>query len=419
MTDFQLRTYQEEAVRLAFPHDGFALLMEQRTGKTYVSLELSRRWSCDDILIVCPKKGIPVWKDAIKLMGLDLAKYTIVNFERFMFRSDEYVYPRDLTIIDESHRIKERGSKQTKACWKVGRISRKRLILTGTPQGQGMEDYYAQLRFIRPDLFPTWGSFCERYLVVEQVTLPGREDPFPKITGYRNQEQFKKLLASISFRVLREEVAMVKTLIRRKIYKIPPSPEFLSTYEQMRDRLYLELQGSLATAPLAITQALKLHQLCGGFIKDDDRVVHQVNQDKLNFLWNLIDTELSKSSMVIVANYIAEIEAISKGLTERGISHTMIRGKHQYDPRDRSQVTILNPSAGESINLAHHNEMIIFSMNHSFLKWKQFLDRIVLVDTPEVKYYYLLMQGMADEIVYSSVINKRKLSDSIMEIFRK
>lgn len=419
MSQFELRPYQEEAVQSALHHEGYGLLMEQRTGKTYVSLELSRRWGCTDVLIICPKKGIPVWTEAIKLMGLNPAYYTIINFERFMLNPGDYLYSRDLTIVDESHRIKERSSKVTQACWRLGRISRKRLILTGTPQGQGMEDYYAQLRFIRPDLFPNWKAFSGRYLIIKQVRIPGREeDPFPKITGYKNQEEFKQILKSLSYRVLRDEVSTVKTLVRRKIYKIQPSPEFLVDYEQMRDRLYLELQDALATAAMPMTQMMKLHQLCGGFIKDDTRVTHATSQDKLSFLWNLVDTELKGKTYAIVANFKAEMDAISVGLTERGISHVQIRGKHQYDPDDRSQVTILNPSAGESINLAHHNEMVIFSMNYSFLKWKQFLDRIVVVDTTEVRYHYLLMKGTADEVIYTAVINKRRLSDSVMEIFK-
>ena len=91
----------------------------------------------------------------------------------------------------------------------------------------------------------------------------------------------------------------------------------------------------------------------------------------------------------------------------------------QYDPDDRSQITILNPSAGEAINLAHHSVMVIYSMNYSYLKWTQFKDRIVVVDTPEVHYHYLMMKSMMDEVVYSAVIEKKKLSDSIMSIYKR
>lgn len=123
--------------------------------------------------------------------------------------------------------------------------------------------------------------------------------------------------------------------------------------------------------------------------------------------------------MVIVAQYKAEMDAIAQGLSERGITYVQVRGKHQYDPKNRSQVTILHPSSGEAINLAHHNHMVVYSMGYSFLKWTQFKDRIVLVDTPVVVYHYLLMKNSMDEIIYDAVIEKKKASEAILSIYKQ
>jgi SNF2 family DNA or RNA helicase len=413
-----LRDYQELAVQSALPHDGYGLFMQPRTGKTITALELSKRWVCKDNLIICPKKAIPVWAQEIERMELNAEHFEIFSFESFRIKHMSLIRDRDLVIIDESHRIKERGSQQTKACWKVGRRAKRRLILTGTPQGNGCEDYYSQLRFIRPDLFPTWGRFSDRYLIMGERFINGREDPFPTIEGYQNQGEFKQILKNISYRVTRDEVAKVKTIIRTKKYYITPGEAFQRPYIELEKDLMTEIQGNLITAPMALTKALKLHQVCGGFIKDDDKVTHAVHTDKLDFLWGLLDGELKGQSVCVVANYKAEMDAIAEGLKSRGITYVQIRGRHQYDPKDRSQVTLLNPSAGEAINLAHHDHMVIYSMNYSYLKWEQFKDRIVLVDTPVAKYYYLLMKGTMDEVVYSAVIEKKKLSDSIMSIYK-
>lgn len=416
---FQLRDYQVEAFNAAKTHDGFGLFMQQRTGKTVTSLCLAREWNCTDNIVVCPKKAIPVWKQEITLVGLNPEHFEIYSFESFRIKHRTILLRKfDLAIIDESHRIKERGSQQTKACWKLGLRSKRRLILSGSPQGNGMEDYYSQLRFIRPDLFPTWGRFSDRYLIMGERFINGREDPFPTIEGYQNQDEFKQILKGISFRVTRDEVAKVKTIVRTKKFYITPGGAFQRPYTELEKELMTEIQGNLITAPMALTKALKLHQVCGGFIKDDDKVTHAVHTDKLDFLWGLLDGELKGESVCVVANYKAEMDAIADGLKSRGITYVQVRGKHQYDPKDRSQVTLLNPSAGEAINLAHHDHMIIYSMNYSYLKWEQFKDRIVLVDTPMVKYYYLLMKGTMDEVVYSAVIEKKKLSDSIMSVYK-
>lgn len=416
------RPYQQAAIDAAITHDGFGLFMEQRTGKTLTGLWLGQLWDCHVNLIICPKKAVPVWKDEILKAGSDPQDFTILSFESYRIRHSQYLRQKwDLVIVDESHRIKERGSQQTKAVWKLSKLARKRLILSGSPQGNGMEDYYSQLRFIRPDLFPTWKAFSERYLIIEERWRPGQEDPFPSIVGYKNQEEFKGILASISFRVTREEVATVRTQVRSRKVLIAPSEAFWGPYRELDLKLMTDIQDNLITAPMVLVKAAKLHQLCGGFIKTEEGETLQVHSEKLQALWELMDGELKDKSVVVVANYKSEMDAISLGLKEREISHVQIRGgkAHQYNPQDRSQVTILNPSAGEAINLAHHNHMVVFSMNYSFLKWAQFKDRIVVVNTPEVKYYYLLMRGTMDEIVYGAVLEKKKLTEAILSIYRQ
>lgn len=417
---FQLRPYQQQAVDqiISEGHQGYALFFQQRTGKTVTALTLAKEWNCTDNIIICPKKAIPIWRQEIALVGLDQEYFEIYSFESFRIKQREIIRRVDLTIIDESHRIKERGSQQTKACWKLGKLSQYRLILSGSPQGNCMSDYYAQLRFIRPDLFPTWGRFSERYLIMGERFINGREDPFPTIEGYQNQEEFKRILKSISYRVTREEVATVKTLIRSRKYPVIPGEAFSLAYAELETALMTEIQGNLVTAPMILTKALKLHQLCGGYLKDDEGTTHHVHSDKLDFLWSLLDGELKGQSVCVVANYKAEMDAIALGLSERGIQYVQIRGKHQYDPKDRSQITLLNPSAGEAINLAHHQHMVIFSMNYSYLKWEQFKDRIVLVDTPVAKYYYLLVKGSMDEVVYDAVVEKKKLSEAVLSIYK-
>ena len=413
------REYQRLAIEAALPHDGFGLFMEQRTGKTMTALWLAEKWDCRQNLVICPKKALPVWKQEIALMGLDVNQFEIVSFETFRIHRLKFQQSWDLVIVDESHRIKDRKSQQTKAVWSLSRRAKKRLILSGSPQGNGMEDYYAQLKFIRPDLFPTWESFEKQYLIIQDRWIAGREDPFPEIVGYKNQEYFKELLASISFRVTREEVSKVKTRVRNRKYSIPWSSESRSLYDILDTKLYFEVQEGLVSAAHVLTKGLKLHQICGGFVKDDEKQLQVVGQDKLTKLWELIDGPLQGCSIAIVAQYKAEMDAIAQGLSVRGVTFAQVRGKHQYDPKDRSQVTILHPSSGEAIQLAHHNHMIIYSMGHSYLKWAQFKDRIVLVDTPQVIYHYLLMQESMDEVIYQAVIEKKKASEAILSIYKQ
>ena len=114
-TSVKLRPYQEMAVQAALPHDGFALFMEARTGKTITTLWLSSLWNCQQNLVICPKKALPVWRQEIELVGLDVNQFEIVSFETFRIHRLKFQQSWDLVIVDESHRIKDRKSQQTKA----------------------------------------------------------------------------------------------------------------------------------------------------------------------------------------------------------------------------------------------------------------------------------------------------------------
>lgn len=417
----QPRDYQQATLDrvLLEKHDGFGLFYEQRTGKTPLSLFLSRDWDCHHNLVVCPKKAIPVWENKISEMGLNPQEWTIITYSRARIDRVSLSKVRwDLVIADESHYIKERSSSQTKALWSIGRRAKKRLALSGSPQGDGLEDYYGQLRFIRPDLFPTWKDFSERFLIIKNLPIPGRSDTetFPKIVGYRNEDKFKEILASISDRVERSQVSTVKILIRTRIHLIPWTKESRDHYDRLDRDLYTTIQGRMASTPIVLTKASKLHQLCGGFLKDDLGEVHRVGGEKLNYLARLLKD--NKESVVIVCQYKKEMDTVALLLESLGASYVQIRGRHQYDPNDRSQYTILNCASGEAIELSHSTRMIVYSMNYSFLKWAQFKDRIVLVDTPEVRYDYLIMEDSMDQIVYDAVVKKKKLAEAVTTIYK-
>lgn len=413
------REYQQNTLDrvLGEGHSGFGLFYEQRVGKTPTALFLSKEWGCHKNLVICPKKAIPVWHRKIGEFGFDSVEWTVITFARARISKEDFKRSWDLVIVDESHYIKERDSSQTQAIWSIGRKAKRRLVLSGTPQGDGMENYYPQLRFIRPDLFPSWKDFSEKYLIIERKLIPGHDNNYyPKIVGYKNQDQFKEILASISDRVERAEVSTVKTIVRKKIHLIPWERENRVRYEELDDQLFTMVNGVMSSAPMILTKGLRLHQLCGGYLKDDEGTLHRVGSEKFNYLARLISGMSEKA--VIVCQYKAEMDRIADLLKGMGVTYTQIRGRRQYDPEDRSQFTILNCASGEAIELAHAKRMIVFSMNYSFLKWSQFKDRIVLVDTPEVYYDYLIMKDSMDQVIYDTVVEKKKLAEEIISIYK-
>ncbi|KAF1831039.1 DNA repair protein rad5 [Decorospora gaudefroyi] len=60
-------------------------------------------------------------------------------------------------VIDESHNIRNRNAKASKACADL--MARHRLCMTGTPIMNGIDDLYPLLRFLKMDYYLEWSKF--------------------------------------------------------------------------------------------------------------------------------------------------------------------------------------------------------------------------------------------------------------------
>jgi hypothetical protein len=414
----ELRDYQEIAKRKALEgiraHGGYGLFLEQRTGKTLTSLFTLSELKVKNLLIICPKRAIPVWENEIKKVEGFHPRLTLLNFEQVWRQEATLLKGKfDGMIVDESHRIKGRGSKQSKACWKLAKVVPHRLILTGTPQGNGVEDLFSQFKVIDPTLWPTWKGFESRYLITESLELPGRP-MFTKIVGYKNLHEIDQALLKYSYRITRAEIEKPRPIRIRK-HKVHFQDSTYKHYRELEKKLITLVNSEEVTTPLVITQGLRLHQLCGGFLTSDTGTVHQVGTEKLNKLMEILDPD---QNWVVVCRYLAEIDSIRELGKSLGMSTQEISGRQQYDPNLRPQLTILQVQSGLAIDLSYATNLVIFSQDHSYLNYAQFKDRIVKLGGASVTYHFILVEGSMDEIIYETVVEKKKLAERLMSIYK-
>lgn len=415
----ELRDYQVKAKDLALAklksHGGFGLFMEQRVGKTLTSLFTMKERGVKRLLVICPKRALPVWH--AEIVRLDWKpELWVINFESAWRKEDELLkWKADGMIVDESHRIKERGSNQSKCCWNLAKKVPNRIILTGTPIGNGLEDLFSQFKVIDPTLWPKWGEFERRYLIQETLDLPGRP-MFKRIVGYRNTEEIDAALLDYSYRITRAEIEAPKP-IRKKKHYIELSEASRQHYRELEKKLITVVNDKETTTPIVLTQALRLHQLCGGFITSDEGEVQQVGSEKLDKLKELL-IEGGDLKWVVVARYLAEIDSISALGKSLGMDTIEISGRRQFDPSARPQLTILQPQSGLAIDLSYSSNLAIFSQDYSFLNFSQFKDRIIKLGGVAPTYHFILVKNSMDEVIYESVVEKKKFSDAIMSIYK-
>lgn len=416
------------------PHTGFALFMEQRTGKTKTALAIAERRGIRRLLILCPKIAIKVWKAELRLEGLSTRMHVdVLTYEYATNHLEELLATKpQMVIADESQRIKRRTSARSKAARELAAACRYSLALTGTPMDKH-QDVWAQFDFLNPRLFGSWEEFRNRFLQTQLVKLPPKRiqqqdgtfkvfarKPFLKILGLKKRrvDEFNQLFHSIAYRVTLEEVKGEKTAIRHIRVRFPLH-ESLEAYRSMEDEMITYVSGSTRVATtIVIAQATKLQQITGGSIVDTSKgLIHRLGREKEHALVDVLNHMEYGQPFVVVARYIHEIDAIRALLADRGLSSTEISGRTSHTSFT-TDAAVIQIQSGVAIDLKRASTMVFYSMDFSSLNFEQMLFRIRSMVSNVARYYYLLAEGTVDEHIFRSVRTKQSLAKLLYDEFR-
>lgn len=442
-----LRSYQSEAVAKALQHDGFAFFPEQRTGKCLLSIAVADEVKPDVILIICPKKALRVWSSEFeKHLDLDWDCYIrYVHYEASAHQTqDRRRYYRlakkwqkqgrsIMVICDEAHRIKKRGSRQSRFVRTLGKRATYRLALTGTPIAQGIKDAWALFDFIQHGLFGRWEDFQERYLELEHHTHRRTGASYSKIVGTQNEEEFNRIFHEYSYRITLAEarrtegLSAAKIRSRKILFELKPSSR--AVYEELKQELETVVNGQVVSTPLVLTLTMKLQQIAGGFVLQDVRIpgkrkkkrtVHTVGAEKLERLRRALKTtpELQDRKLVICCRFKHEIDYIGEMLDELGKSWKTVSGREEYNGQFDVDVIILQVQSGEAIDLSASNTYIYYSWNHSLINYEQARFRVQSFHTTQVNYFFLIAEDTVDEDIFDAVVKKKNLATLICDRYR-
>jgi hypothetical protein len=284
--------------------------------------------------------------------------------------------------------------------------------LTGTPLEGKIWDAWAQYDFIDPFIFGKWKDFEERYLIY------GGYMGY-KVIGTRNVPEFQRKLHSRFYRVLLEDVKKVKTDIAPPHIIRFDLVESRSMYDSMEEKFIVELnQSKKIIAPRIITQAVKLHQISGGCIIDQDSIVHRFGDEKLTYCGALI-LHLDKMPVVVFVRFIHEMHRLAALCKILGRTVTLISGENkEYVSGNPFDVAIVQIQSGVSIDLAHAEEAIFYSWSYSHLIHSQACGRIKSYHGKRVRYHYLVANNTIDEVLFETVIRKMNFSSVILDRYK-
>lgn len=443
---------------------GFGLLFEMGCGKTLTAIAIAgagyQMGKVERLLIVAPTSVVAVWpkelqeyakfkytcktllgekKQRIKQID-DLLKFpfkalkvAVINYEstwRPEILEKLKEFDADMVIADESQRIKTYDAAQSKAMHELGDQARYKLILSGTPVQTAAIDIWSQYRFLDKTVFgDNFFKFRGRYAIMGGY---GNK----KIVGYKDLEGLIKKEHSIAFRVTKDEALDLpeQTFETRKIQF---SQKEKNLYERIKKDSYAELDGGgHITATTVLTRLLRLQQLAGGFLVQDDAQKPQlVSRAKLDALGDIIEDYVigSGKKLVIFARFIAEVKAIMEladKVLPKKLKQVAIYGdikkedrgdivkQFQEDPKTVLFIGQID-TAGTGITLTAADTCVYYSKNFNYATYSQSLSRIHRIGQRNCcTYIDLEIEGTIDELISKALSRKEDMAKTVVDNWR-
>lgn len=415
------------------------IFAEAGTGKTMIALS----WIYDklvsgeieDVLVICPAALIGSWKAAITKMSLfgysdfeiELVRnaITLISYNSVWIRNKDPVRKKGshkyeirptvnhhwgAIFCDESHRLGDPKSVQTKVILRMVNLTQHRFIMTGTEDLGRYIKLYGQLKFVEPSLFADYRDFERRYVVTK--------DYFGNPVRYDSD----------ALESLKHEYGTVARL--RECFDMPESTETdipvsldkesLRNYKSMILKTNEDVDFS--TAGVA---SMKAYQVCSGFYFLNDHSVKSFPTAKMDALNEIVDSTDRK--IVVFALFIPSIDRICENLTKKGVRFLRFDSSvkesvwqdFQSDPGIRVFVTQYQKGS-EGVDLFAADCMIFFEPTPSAKDLEQAKARIMRKgQVNHCNYYYLYADDTIEEkrmrSVRSGIDESRRLADQWAE----
>lgn len=331
-----------------------------------------------------------------------------------------------LMAVDESTTIKNPKAMRTKQVTKLGKHAYYRRILTGSPVTKSPLDLYAQCGFLNPELlgFSSYFAFQSRYAVMARRAFGPKE--FNQIVGYKRLDELNEKLQPFAFRVTKEECVDLppKVYIRRDVEL---TEEQKRLYKEMKRLALAEFDGAITTTTTALTQMLRLHQICCGHLKDDDGGVREIPNNRIDALMEVLDEVSGKA--IIWANYTHDIQAIYAALSKEygGGSAATYYGETKVENRQEIVTKFQDPGSelrffigqpktgGYGLTLTEAQTVIYYSNNYDLEVRLQSEDRAHRIGQQKsVLYVDLMSPGTVDERIVEALRNKIDIATQVL-----
>lgn len=421
-----MKTLAEHQIRILGDmrlHPHWGIFAEAGTGKTMIALtwiyDSLMAGLIDSALVICPAPLIQSWYVAISRMSefgysedeIEIVRHAIIvtSYSSVWVRNKQFrglkgthkyeIRPHldrqwGVIFCDESHRLGDPSSVQTKVVLRLASHSEYRYVMTGTPDNGIYTKLFGQLKFIEPSLFGDYRDFDRRYVITKDF--------------FKNPVKWD----SDALERMKREHGSVARL--RDCFDMPPetetdipvsfTPENRRTYDdilRMRDGYGITFR----TAGIA---SLKAKQVCSGFYYDDGHNPHHVANGKVSAMMEIVE---ARDKAVVFCQYSPSMDLVCQHLERAHIRYVRFDGSvkdpvwkdFQNDP-SISVIVVQYQRGSEGIDLFSADCMVFYEPTPVARNLEQAKARIMRKgQTKPCSYYYLYIPGTLEEKSMRSV----------------
>ncbi len=444
-----LRAYQLEGVhwleRLRKMHLGGILADDMGLGKTLQAIiaitQNHKEMGNAPSLIVCPTSLVYNWKaefhkfnPALRTVVIDstpdkrkktlktIRDFDIVITSYNLLQKDIEVYKEitfNYAILDEAQHIKNRGTRNAKSVKMI--LASHKLILTGTPIENSLDELWSLFDFLMPGLLSSYDRFVEKY--IRKLT--------PISGGESNIETLKRKVSPFILRRMKEDVLKDLPPVTEIVYHCHLTDRQKELYHSYAASAKEELsrlvkkEGFDKIQIHVLATLTRLKQICchpAIFAKD---VAEAGDSAKYDMLMELLPSLIEgKHKTVIFSQYTKMLTILREDLKQMGISFAYLDGSsknrleivNQFNEDPKILVFLVSLKAGGSgLNLTSADTVIHYDMWWNPAVENQATDRVHrLGQKRSVSSYKLITLNTIEEKILSLQNRKKGLVKKVI-----
>lgn len=442
-----LREYQKEGVqwleRLRSMHLNGILADDMGLGKTLQAIiavtQLKKKDPEEISLVVSPTSLTYNWKGEIakfnpklKVLLVDgtptqrkkllkkVEEYDVVVTSYSLLQKDIEFYekvPFGYAILDEAQHIKNRGTRNAKS---VKRLQAKhRLILTGTPIENSLDELWSLFDFLMPGLLSSYERFSERYIRSSQGA------------GGKNLDLLRAKVTPFVLRRMKSDVLKELPPVSEIVYHCHLSKvqkDLYTSYAQSaREELsrLVKKEGFDKVQIHVLATLTRLKQICchpAIFAKESAEAGDSAKYDMLMELLRTLMEGNHKT--VIFSQYTRMLRIMQRDLDSQGIPYSYLDGSsknrleivNQFNEDPNIPLFLVSLKAGGTgLNLVGADTVVLYDFWWNPAVEEQAKDRVYRIGQKKnVSFYKLVTLGSIEEKILQMQEGKKDLAKKLI-----